>query len=335
MMKASKRRRDDALHSRDSPKAGDVAITAETDPDHALAATQRLASPSRRRGCGRGRGHGQTRPVDDADAFAWPAHRLGQGLLEYTVAPEKFSRAQVVHVDSDYVVIRDMYPKSLLHLLILPRDRSLNRLHPLVYLAGPERVDAARKLLRQVRGFAVQELDRIQRRRYPDIYARLTAAGGAGGVGVGSGGNATNARSCGSGSGSGSSGGQVRELGLAREADFQCGIHANPSMGHVHLHLVSRDLLGECLRHKAHYNSFTTPFFVDVDKDAPLDKGDEDIWLLENRALHHAVPLKCRWCGAAMQNLPRLKEHLADEWRRRLEARATEMLDGERRTSKA
>lgn len=42
------------------------------------------------------------------------------GLLQYTQNPEKFGDV-VIEYNDDWVVIKDKYPKSLLHLLILPR----------------------------------------------------------------------------------------------------------------------------------------------------------------------------------------------------------------------
>lgn len=47
-------------------------------------------------------------------------------------------------------------------------------------------------------------------------------------------------------------------------APLRAGFHAVPSMWQLHLHLISLDLDSACLKHKKHFNSFSTPFFVPV-----------------------------------------------------------------------
>ena len=52
-------------------------------------------------------------------------------------------------------------------------------------------------------------------------------------------------------------------------AELRVGIHAHPSMNHLHVHVLSRDMHSPCLKHRKHYNSFNTPFLIDV-ADFPL-----------------------------------------------------------------
>jgi len=40
------------------------------------------------------------------------------------------------------------------------------------------------------------------------------------------------------------------------------GFHSTPSLTPLHLHVISQDLAGECLTKRAHYNSFSSPFFI-------------------------------------------------------------------------
>ncbi|KFM25649.1 Aprataxin [Auxenochlorella protothecoides] len=47
---------------------------------------------------------------------------------------------------------------------------------------------------------------------------------------------------------------------------FRCGFHALPSMPQLHLHVISQDFDSPCLKTKQHYNSFTTPFFLDAER---------------------------------------------------------------------
>ncbi|KAF6208485.1 hypothetical protein GE061_016941, partial [Apolygus lucorum] len=44
---------------------------------------------------------------------------------------------------------------------------------------------------------------------------------------------------------------------------FRLGYHAQPSMERLHLHVISDDMNSASLKHKKHWNSFTTPFFMD------------------------------------------------------------------------
>ncbi|KAI0273403.1 hypothetical protein BC834DRAFT_783250, partial [Gloeopeniophorella convolvens] len=133
----------------------------------------------------------------------------------------------------------------------------------------------------------------------------------------------------------------LRELGEAAEAAtkeveremrarFGCvwevwtGFHAVPSMEHLHLHILSADLVAPALKTKRHYNSFRPPphggFFL------PL--ADVCAWfaleparfaeLARLPAAAYEARLKdalvCFRCGATMANMPALKRHLQDEF---------------------
>lgn len=43
----------------------------------------------------------------------------------------------VLHVDPDYLIVKDAYPKALRHYLVLPRDPAVTHVHPLIALADP------------------------------------------------------------------------------------------------------------------------------------------------------------------------------------------------------
>lgn len=91
---------------------------------------------------------------------------------------------------------------------------------------------------------------------------------------------------------------------------FLLGFHAVPSMRQLHLHLLSSDLDSECLKHKKHYNSFATPFLIDI---------RAVVWALRLGRFHIdadayekylALPLTCLRCKRECSNIPSLKEHL-------------------------
>jgi diadenosine tetraphosphate (Ap4A) HIT family hydrolase len=94
---------------------------------------------------------------------------------------------------------------------------------------------------------------------------------------------------------------------------FLQGFHAIPSLPPLHMHVISLDLLGKCLKHKKHYNSFTTKFFLSAEAvEADLNQFgsigiNQEIHVLE---FEERRPLECVWCGLACENLPKLRRHL-------------------------
>lgn len=102
------------------------------------------------------------------------------------------------------------------------------------------------------------------------------------------------------------------------EREIMCGIHARPSMNHLHVHVISVDRYSDRLKHRKHYNSFSTPFFVPLE-DFPLAKDD-----VRRYPEREGYLKKDYVCWACRQNFgngfSRLKAHLAEEfdrWKRR------------------
>ncbi|XP_053951653.1 aprataxin-like protein isoform X2 [Anastrepha ludens] len=44
--------------------------------------------------------------------------------------------------------------------------------------------------------------------------------------------------------------------------DFKIGFHAQPSMQRLHLHVISKDFVSDCLKTKKHWTSFNTELFL-------------------------------------------------------------------------
>lgn len=99
--------------------------------------------------------------------------------------------------------------------------------------------------------------------------------------------------------------------------DVLVGVHAHPSMNHLHIHIISRDFYSEAMRHRKHYNSFHTGFFVDVEE-FPLKDGDPR-WH-PGREKYLEEDLRCWRCGKNFGNkFATLKRHLEGEfeaWKR-------------------
>lgn len=101
---------------------------------------------------------------------------------------------------------------------------------------------------------------------------------------------------------------KARESGTT----FRCGYHASPSMTRLHMHVVSQDLDSPCLKHKKHWNSFTTDFFLDAEKVIGMlrERGKVE---LDVKGVYEPLlklPLQCHMCGAKLQNMPKLKDHI-------------------------
>jgi aprataxin len=98
-------------------------------------------------------------------------------------------------------------------------------------------------------------------------------------------------------------------------SEIKVGVHTHPSMNHMHIHVLSVDMQSPCLKHKKHYLSFNSSFFVGVDE-FPLEQGSERYkpgdW--------PTWDMRCWRCGESYQNkFAKLKTHLGEEfeaWRR-------------------
>lgn len=172
------------------------------------------------------------------------------GLGIYLDDPAQHSLERVLYYNDDYVVINDLYPKSSVHLLVLSRNAGRNRLHPFEAFRDTVFLEAMKLEVTKARNVAASEL----RRRYSSFSstdnARLEAM------------NLDPILS-------------PSELPAGRDwgEEVISGVHAHPSMSHLHVHVLSVDRVSKCLRHRKHYNSFNTPFLVSLD-DFPLTTDD-------------------------------------------------------------
>ncbi|PRP87894.1 putative aprataxin [Planoprotostelium fungivorum] len=61
------------------------------------------------------------------------------------------------------------------------------------------------------------------------------------------------------------------------DVEFKIGFHAQPSLNLVHMHVISQDFDSPCIKNKKHWNSFTTPFFVQADQFIEMLERDKKI----------------------------------------------------------
>lgn len=216
-------------------------------------------------------------------AVGGPRDALGA----YIARPETYPSNVVVYYNDDFVAIHDRFPKSTLHLLLLPRDPLRTRLHPFDAFEDPEFLGKVKAEVKKLRSLAAGEL----RRRY-GRYSELDSARE----------EALNAES------------PPDELPPGRdwERELMCGIHAGPSMNHLHVHVISVDRYSDRLKHRKHYNSFSTPFFVDIE-DFPL--APDDPRRHPGREGYMNRNFVCWRCGKDFGNrFTELKTHLEKEF---------------------
>ncbi|KAK8303580.1 hypothetical protein V6Z12_D04G160000 [Gossypium hirsutum] len=91
---------------------------------------------------------------------------------------------------------------------------------------------------------------------------------------------------------------------------FRLGYHSVPSMRRLHLHVISQDFDSKHLKHKKHWNSFTTAFFRDsVDVMEEINNQGKATIQDEKRLM--SMELRCHRCRSAHPNIPRLKSHIS------------------------
>eukprot|EP00873_Tetraselmis_striata_P003965 jgi/Tetstr1/424229/TSEL_000158.t1 len=93
--------------------------------------------------------------------------------------------------------------------------------------------------------------------------------------------------------------------------EFQLGFHWLPSMRQLHLHVVSRDFCSDALKHKKHWNSFTTAFFRPVGAITEELEANGRVHIdIEEAKRLLAAPLRCHRCAAPQKDMPTLKAHI-------------------------
>lgn len=94
---------------------------------------------------------------------------------------------------------------------------------------------------------------------------------------------------------------------------FITGFHSLPSLPQLHMHLISMDLESPCLKHKKHYNSFSTYFFLTSDRIVDDLKKNQYITLNQDTstlAQYEKQAMECLWCGMPLKDMPSMKRHV-------------------------
>ena len=233
--------------------------------------------------------------------------RNRDGLGAYTADPTTFPPNRVIYHNADFVAINDLYPKASIHTLLLSRSPAHSLQHPFDAFEDAAFLASVQRETRKLKTLAAKEL----RRRYAHLSAKEKQREKALS-------ERREAEASGEGKGDAKGDGDGKEVAIPPgrdwEAEIIVGVHAHPSMNHLHVHVLSRDMHSPCLKGRKHYNSFTTPFLVDV-ADFPLAADDprrHGQFLTRN--------LKCWRCGRDFGvGFKSLKDHLNEEfeqWRK-------------------
>lgn len=206
------------------------------------------------------------------------------GLAAYTTDPASFPESRVVYYNDKFVVIRDLYPKSTLHLLILPRDSNKNILRPQEAFDDPEFLAECREEEQKVQAIAAAELRRMLGKYSATEQARNNAM---------------------------ELNDPPSKLPAGRDwsREIIAGTHANPSMNHLHIHVLSRDMHSPAMKKTNHYLSFTTDFLIPMTAyPLPPDDPRRDYG-------HFPVDMYCWYCSKNFKNkIGALKAHLEEEF---------------------
>ncbi|CAN8095665.1 unnamed protein product [Discula destructiva] len=235
----------------------------------------------------------KAKPTPSKPTSTSPSFPGRAGLGAYLANPAAFPASRVIFHTPSAVAIHDLFPKATVHTLLLPRSAQHNELHPFDALddaafLAQVRADAAR-----LRGLAAKELQRLLGRYSMAEAARNAVLDG----------EAEPKEFDAEGT-------PVLPAGRDWEREIMVGVHSVPSMTHLHVHVLSRDMHSEKMKHKKHYLSFTTDFFVPLE-DFPLAQDDR-----RRRQGHWPErPMLCFRCRRDYGNkFKELKEHLEVEF---------------------
>lgn len=212
------------------------------------------------------------------------------GLGAYIDHPEMYDSSRIIFHDDNFVAINDLYPKSSVHALLLPRSQTHTLQHPFDAFEDAKFLASVQEQATKLRDIIGKELQRqygkyskqdIPRERVLHGEVEIERA-------------------------------EDMPIGRDWNSEVKIGIHAHPSMNHLHIHVLSVDRYSECMKHRKHYNSFATPFFVEL-KDFPLK--EDDVRRHPEKEGYLSSDLKCWRCGEKFGNkFVKLKPHLEEEF---------------------
>lgn len=207
----------------------------------------------------------------------------GRNLLPYITAPHKHTD-QILRDTKNAVLIQDMFPKSKVHLLVLPKWLPHRDLHPHDAFEDCD-------FLAMVRDEAAEGLKIAMALLRTEMRTSLKKAG-------------IDSR-------------LAHALIDRRDfsKDFRIGIHAHPSQHELHVHIISRDMVSWHRYDAGHYQAFNSPFLVPLTSyPLPSDSVIRDVQF-QNSNLRNRN-FRCWRCKKSFGTnaYDDLQDHLREEW---------------------
>lgn len=181
-----------------------------------------------------------------------------------------------LYYDDSVVVIKDKFPKSMIHWLVMPRDTKISKTHPLWALQDEQIWKAYQPIV-----------EKFQERAAVELSDRLILSD-------------KDAPYC-------------EKIKLARHY-IRAGVHADPSCDNLHIHIISSDMSMPGMKHAKHYNSFNTSFFVEFDQVPHMQQDDARLVHGNSEKVMKTAPLICWKCKMNFnRQFKQLKAHLLEE----------------------
>lgn len=209
-------------------------------------------------------------------------------LYEYVRRPSLYPHA-ILYNDENCVIIKDAYPKALIHLLLIPKEsflikHSVREFVPsdlpklqILHKTAKQFVHSIKRHLHEEKE-AVSEKEIEGERLFQPFLQDITEIN------------------------------KRQSIG-----DFLYGYHVIPSLHPIHLHIITSDFTSSYLKTKKHWNSFTTDYFLPSDRVEELLSQNIEIRSVyseanaENRLKEKMI---CHVCNCSISTIPELKRHL-------------------------
>lgn len=201
-------------------------------------------------------------------------------LKQYIVHPERTPASQLIYYNDKVSIINDGFPKSICHLLVMPRDSNLTKKHPTVSLTEDIKAELwpyVEMAQNHIFETFTNEYELVE--PIPNCFETIE---------------------------------DFRDKETFINNFIQVGVHSVPSMGNLHIHVITKDFHSDNLKRKNHYISFTTTFFKKWEE-LPLSEIPDRDYMINEVIKHH--DLICSYCGKNFFNkFAKLKSHLDDEF---------------------
>jgi aprataxin len=210
-------------------------------------------------------------------------------LYDYLRNPSKYETS-IVYNDENCIIIKDVYPKSSFHFLLLAKETFLSRRS--VAELVPTDLDKLKTLHDTAKAFTQQLLkilsgveEEVRKVEIRPLFQN-----------------------------------ELREKKETKNSigEFKFGYHIVPSLYPLHLHIITDDYNSTCLKTKSHWNSFVTDYFVPIERiEQCLSSGKEFREFIDEAHSEELlkIPLKCHKCSTRFANFPLLKTHLLTHFR--------------------